>query len=205
MADINGVLFNAGISPTVKYTITYTKSRPSNSQMTYNFTISSALESSGSYIGTGYALLCTMTVNGVSSQVRIKASDGDNWSGTTPRVKTLSVTCSSTTGNATQGVRFKVVSDGRLVLTSGVIDNSSYTVLSSALLTTACVAPTTCTVNPTLSEGNVTLSWSGATSGVNNIIYSYEIQYSESSNNSTWGGWNALTVTAGDKMNKKGG
>ncbi|WP_246798201.1 hypothetical protein [Alkalibacter rhizosphaerae] len=60
--------------------------------------------------------------------------------------------------------------------------------------TTACSAPTSCSVNATLAEGNVTLSWSGAASGTNNTISSYEIQYSESSNNSTWGGWVALTT-----------
>jgi hypothetical protein len=194
MADINGVTLSAGSSPTVHYTITYTKSRPNNNQMTYNFKISAALSSSGSFIHNGYALLCTMTVNGSSSQVRIKAADGDNWDGTTPRIRYVSVTCASTTGNATQGVRFKVVSDGRLTLSSGVIDNSSYTVLSSALLTTACGAPTACTVNATLSEGNVTLSWSGASGGTNNAISSYEIQYSDSVDNSTWGAWTALTT-----------
>lgn len=164
--------------------------------MTYNFTISCALESSGSYIGTGYALLCTMTVNGSSGQVRIKSNDNDNWNGTAPRVKTVSVTCSSTTGNAAQGVRFQVVSDGRLTLTSGVIDNSGYTVTSSALITTACGAPSACSVSATLSEGNVTLSWSGASSGVNNSVTGYEIQYSESSNNSSWGSWTALTTVS---------
>ena len=101
MADINGVVLSAGSSPTVNYTITYTKSRPNNSQMTYNFTISAALGSSGAYIHNGYALLCTMTVNGSSSQVRIKTVDGDNWDGTTPRLRYVTVTCASTTGNAT--------------------------------------------------------------------------------------------------------
>ena len=194
MADINGVTLPAGSSPTVFYTITYTKNRPNNSQMTYSFTISAALSSAGAFIHSGYALLCTMTVNGASSQVRIKAEDGDNWDGTTPRVRYVSVTCPSTTGNTEQPVTFKVVSDGRLPLTSGVITNSSYTVLSSPLLTTACGAPTQCSVNPTLSEGSVTLSWSGASGGTNNAISSYEIQYSESSNNSTWGAWTALTT-----------
>lgn len=196
MADIYGVTLQAGSSPTVYYTITYSKSRPNNSQMTYNFTISAALGSSGSYIHSGYALLCTMTVNGSSAQVRIKAADGDDWDGTTPRLRYVSVTCASTTGNTAQGVRFQVVSDGRLPLSSGVIDNSSYTVLSSALLTTACGAPTSCSVSPILAEGIVTLSWSGASSGINNTISSYEIQYSDSTDNLTWGAWTALiTVT----------
>ena len=194
MADINGVSLQAGSGPTVHYTITYTKSRPNNSQMTYNFTISAALGSSGSYIHSGYALLCTMTVNGSSSQVRIKAADGDDWDGTTPRYRYVSVTCASTTGNTAQGVRFQVVSDGRLTLSSGVIDNSSYTVLSSALLTTVCSAPTSCSVSPILSEGGVTLSWSGASGGISNAISSYEIQYSDSTDNSTWGAWLPLAT-----------
>lgn len=194
MADIHGVTLQAGTNPSVFYTITYTKSRPNNSQMTYNFTISAALGSSGSFIHNGYALLCTMTVNGSSSQVRIKAVDGDNWDGTTPRLRYVSVTCPSTTGNTAQGVRFQVVSDGRLTLSSGVIDNSSYTVLSSPLLTTACGAPTSCSVSPILAEGGVTLSWSGASGGINNAISSYEIQYSDSSDNLTWGAWIALTT-----------
>jgi len=138
--------------------------------------------------------LLTMTVNGASSQVRIKAVDGDNWDGTTPRLRYISVTCPSTTGNTAQGVRFRVVSDGRLTLSSGVIDNTSYTVLSSPLLITACGAPTICAVSPTVGEGNVTLSWSGASGGTNNSITSYEIQYSDSSNNTTWGNWLSLTT-----------
>ena len=196
MADINGVTLQAGTAPTVIYTITYTKNRPNNNQMTYNFTISAALGSSGSFIHNGYALLCTMTVNGVSSQVRIKTVDGDNWDGTTPRLRYVSVTCPSTTGNTEQGVRFRVVSDGRLTLTSGVIDTSSYTVLSSPLLTTACGAPTSCSVSPVLAEGGVTLSWSGASSGISNTISSYEIQYSESTDNFTWGAWMPLTTVS---------
>jgi hypothetical protein len=196
VADINGVTLQAGTAPTVIYTITYTKSRPNNNQMTYNFTISAALGSSGSFIHNGYALLCTMTVNGVSSQVRIKTVDGDNWDGTTPRLRYVSVTCPSTTGNTEQGVRFRVVSDGRLTLTSGVIDTSSYTVLSSPLLTTACGAPTSCSVSPVLAEGGVTLSWSGASGGISNTISSYEIQYSESTDNFTWGAWMPLTTVS---------
>lgn len=202
MADINGIKFTVGSGPTVIYTITYTKSRPSNTQMKYNFSISCALGSSGSYIGSGYALLCTMTVNGASAQVRIKANDNDTWEGTIPRVKTVSVTCTSTTGNATQGVNFKVISDGRMALTSsGIINNSSYTVLSSPLLITACGAPTACSLNPTVSETTSVLSWSGAKAGTNNAISAYEIQYSESTNNSSWGNWITGTTVSSTATN----
>ncbi|MDV2887986.1 hypothetical protein RYX45_22725, partial [Alkalihalophilus pseudofirmus] len=54
--------------------------------------------------------------------------------------------------------------------------------------------PTSCTVSPTLAEGDVTLSWSGASGGINNTISSYEIQYSDSADNITWGAWTALTT-----------
>ena len=164
--------------------------------MRYDFSISCALGSSGSYIGSGYALLCTMTVNGSSGQVRIKANDDDYWSGTSPRVRTVSVTCGPTSANAAQGVRFQVVFDGRLALSSGPIDNSSYTVTSSPMLITASGAPSACAVSSNLAEGNVNLSWSGAASGNNNTISSYEIQYSDSSNNSSWGSWTALTTVS---------
>jgi hypothetical protein len=65
-----------------------------------------------------------------------------------------------------------------------------------ATRTTAASAPTACSVNQTVAENNVTLSWSGASGGVSNGITSYEIQYSDSTNNSTWGDWTDLsTVT----------
>ncbi len=198
MADINGVVLSAGSGPTVKYTITYSKSRPSNSQMTDSFTIAAAL---GSSVPTSTAATRFMHDyrQRLVGQVRIKAADDDNWDGTTPRYRYVTVTCSSTTGETAQGVRFRVVSDGRLTISSGVIDNSSYTVTSSALLTTACGAPSACSVSPTVAEGNATLSWSGSSGGTNNAITGFEIQYSDSSNNTDWGSWTALsTVSTSD-------
>jgi len=62
--------------------------------------------------------------------------------------------------------------------------------------TTEAGAPTACSLSQTLAEGNVTLSWSGAKAGTNNAISAYEIQYSDSTNNSTWGNWIALTVVS---------
>ena len=62
--------------------------------------------------------------------------------------------------------------------------------------TTATGAPTSCSLSSTLAEGNVTLSWSGARGGTNNAISAYEIQYSDSTNNSSWGSWTALTVVS---------
>ncbi|MDA8228445.1 MAG: hypothetical protein M0T74_12260 [Desulfitobacterium hafniense] len=78
----------------------------------------------------------------------------------------------------------------------GARDNLSQIVLTInwASRTTACSAPTSCSLNATLSEGNVTLSWIGASGGINNAISSYEIQYSDSTDNVTWGAWTALTT-----------
>lgn len=70
----------------------------------------------------------------------------------------------------------------------------TWTLDSIGAATTAAGAPTACSVNQTVAEGNVTLSWSGASGGTNNAISSYEIQYSDSSNNFTWGSWTALTT-----------
>lgn len=67
--------------------------------------------------------------------------------------------------------------------------------------TTDAGAPTSCSLNQTLAEGNVTLSWSGANAGTNNAISAYEIQYSDSTNNSTWGSWTALTVVSSTATN----
>ncbi len=63
-----------------------------------------------------------------------------------------------------------------------------------AIRTTAAGAPTSCSLSSTLAEGNVSLSWSGAKAGTNNAISFYEIQYSDSTDNSTWGSWTALTT-----------
>ncbi|MDF2645353.1 MAG: hypothetical protein K0Q73_1158 [Paenibacillus sp.] len=60
--------------------------------------------------------------------------------------------------------------------------------------TTTAGAPTSCSVSSSIAEGNVTLAWSGAKAGTNNAITSYEIQYSDSTDNSTWGSWTALTT-----------
>lgn len=62
-----------------------------------------------------------------------------------------------------------------------------------------CTPPTSLSVADTVAEGDTTLSWSGAASGANNAITGYEIQYSDSSNNTSWGSWTALsTVTSTD-------
>jgi hypothetical protein len=55
--------------------------------------------------------------------------------------------------------------------------------------TTPTGAPTSFTVEHTVSEGNTRVYWSGARQGVNNEIRFYEIQHSDSPDNTTWGTW----------------
>lgn len=189
MADINNKTIYA---ESVNYVITYTAVRPDNEHMTYNFTINTTLDSE-EFLVVGVGLLSTVTVNGSSSQVRIKESQY-SWSGGSTYTRTVSVTCASTEANTNQAVTFAVVSDGSISTTVGVVSNSVYTVKSAALLTTACEAPAVCAVDLVVAETSATLSWSEAAGGVNNGISSYQIQYSESSDNSTWGSWTALSV-----------
>jgi len=198
LSDINNVTLVVGNRiPVVSYRINYTKSRPNNSQMTYNFTITAWLGTADSFIRTGHALMCGITINGVQRTVRIKANSNDNWEGTAPRIRNVSITCPSTVGNVTQSVRFQVWSDGQAQIIAGTIDNSAHTVLSLPMLVTATTAPTSVSVSPTISEENAVLSWSGAAGGLNNSITGYDIDFSDSTNNSTWGAWQVLgTVTS---------
>lgn len=189
MADINGQKISAtSASPYVHYVITYTKSRPNNSQMRYVFTIKTNLNSSGSFLGTGHNLQCTMTVNGTSGSVELK-NKSESWRGSDVKsTKTLTITCSSTTGNATQGVTFKVDNPYG---TAGEVTNSSYTVTSSALTYTKCGAPTTFTVNKSQAApaSKVTLSWRGASAGTANAIQKYYIEYT-TNGGSSWAATN---------------
>ena len=112
--DINNrTLLAAAIVPQVRYRITYTRSRPNNSQMTYNFTIMAWLQESWNYIRNGHALMCGITIAGVQRTVRIKANTNDNWEGTAARFRHLSITVPSVVGNAQQFLRFQVWSDGQ--------------------------------------------------------------------------------------------
>jgi|GEM_PF-4146131 len=134
----------------------------------------------------------TYYING-AAQTAITSNLGWSWNGKgesdvfTQRTYTVSLGSST---SFTFGCRVEVTLSG--------LSNFNFTSTSHpagvVLPITACGAPTAVSVSATVSEGNVTLSWSGATSGNNNAISSFEIQYSESSNGSSWGGWTALTA-----------
>lgn len=188
MADINNQKISAtAYSPVVHYTFTYTKSRPSNSQMTYNFTIKTNLNSSGSFLGTGHTLDATITVNGTSKSFQIKSSS-ESWRGSDVKsTDTVSVTCSSTSGNATQTVTFKVTNSYG---TAGEVTNSSYTVTSSPLLYSKLSNPGNVRVSSTsvYVGDKITLSWTKSSNGTNNTLQKYYIEcYYD-------GAWHGATV-----------
>jgi hypothetical protein len=99
-------------------------------------------------------------------------------------------------GNASVGVEIITAIYASATQTS----SNTWTLDSISPATTACGAPTSLSVNSTLSEGNVTLSWSGATAGTANSISDYEVQYSESSDNSSWGSWYAYSTTSATSL-----
>ena len=196
-SSINKASISVSGSPDIKYYVTYTSSRSSNSSVTYNFTVKTYMVgSSSSWLGNGYKLTLYLTVNGVQKSVVLKEND-ESWSGgssdgTLKSTKTLSITCTSTKGNDNQTVTFQVENKGTLDGSAGEIKTTNYYVKSPALLYTACTAPTTFTASSNNFESSVTLTWSGATAGTGNSISSYYIQYAVSSDNSNWGSWTAL-------------
>ena len=134
-ADMDGqrVSYTAG-PPTIHYDLSYTKSRPNNSQMTYTFTVKTSLGYSDSWMGTGYVFTGTFTANGVSGSVTIR-SYNDSWSGVGPHsTKSVSITVPSTSGSASQNANFKVTVDNHNGGSYGAV-SKDFTVTSSPLYT----------------------------------------------------------------------
>lgn len=198
-SHINNVTIASSYSsPKIKYDVSYTATRISNSKVKYQFKIVPWLDgdTSATQFLTGLSLKCFITVNGIQGSVELKSTTESwiNYSADQKRTaKYITIECGSTTANANQTVTFQVTRpDGSG--NSGKVSTSDYYVTSPALLYTACTAPTTFTASSNNFESNVTLSWSGAKAGTNNSINSYLIRYRTSSNNSTWGAWADLTT-----------
>lgn len=206
MADINGKrITSTAATPNVYYDITYTKSRPNNSQMRYVFTIKTILENKYSWIGTGHNLTATITVNGSSGSAVIKTRD-ESWQeapeGTVRSTDTITITCGSTS-TAVQTVTFKVVNTYG---SAGVVTNSSYTVapIAPAPSYTKCGKPswktssgTTFYGNLSGGNGNVTVSWNAGSAGTNNSVTGYiiEAQYPNGDWYEKWNGGNVTSAT----------
>jgi hypothetical protein len=55
--------------------------------------------------------------------------------------------------------------------------------------TTDCVAPSAISLSALVASKKPLMSWGGAYPGIGNAITAYQIEYSESADNSTWGDW----------------
>jgi hypothetical protein len=111
------------------------------------------------------------------------------WSGST----TVTAACAAAIGSGA-AVQLKCT---RTSGNTTIPANSTYAfTVTYTVATTACGAPTTTTLSTSVAEADPSLSWSGASSGVNNTITGYEIQYCDSSNGSSWGSWNALSTVS---------
>lgn len=178
-------------TPTIKYDITYTAKRNSNSQVTYTFKVTPWMDgnTSETWFGTGYGLKGSITVNGVTATQTLKETS-ENWRNTTADMKrttkTFTITCASTSANTQQTVTFKVWQSGTLIGTSGNVNTSDYYVLSPELLPTACTAPTSVTASPDNFDSSATIKWSGAKGGIHNPITAYCIGYYLSADNQNW-------------------
>lgn len=198
MADINNRTLYTSTTPRINYLITYKSARPSNTQMTYDFTITCSVgkdsfNSTGHYFGKGYAIFGYITVNGTKKGVRLKASS-DIWQGSTKWKKTLSVTCTSKS-TANLGVLFQTVADGITDTDKcGILKNDSYTVAALPLLYTNTTAPTVFTASPNPFQNSISLSWDGAKGGTSNSISAYEIQYRQGPIGGAMSGWAAEIV-----------
>lgn len=125
------------------------------------------------------------------------STDNKTW-GSWAGLKTVEST--ATSGNVTidlsskvdrgKYVKFQIRTQGSAGSTYYPTDYKELKTGIQRIAYTACTPPTTLDVSPSTFENSVTLVWSGATSGTNNSISSYKIQYRTSSDNKTWGSWN---------------
>lgn len=138
------------------------------------------------------------TINSIAGYIIQRKLNSGSWSDwqsvtTTGTSGNYTVTAHPTYGNFYE---YKIVTVG----SAGVSYYSAASV-SKRVTThtpTACGAPSVATLSGSIAESAPTLTYSGASGGTINGITGYEIQYSESTNNSIWGNWTALkTVTNG--------
>lgn len=131
------------------------------------------------------------TLNSIAGYIIQRSTNGgaydEDWA--TDTASPLSVTAHATWGST---YTYRIVTHGQYIDSAP----STATVTLTTRTPTACGAPTSATVSPSLAESSPTLSYSGAAPGTLNAISAYEIEYADSTNNSTWGSWTALDVVS---------
>lgn len=176
MADINNQVFTVSGSPTINYNVAYSIGGDGG----YCFTITSYMNSSGSYFGTGYSLTASLTIGGNTQTIILKTTS-DSWSGTTQHTATGTLYPGYST--AARTITFSVSGSGY----AGVLAaNSNYTVAANQTITQVS-APTAMSFSPTANfTNNLTVSWGGAAAGTSNPITGYYLVPQFSTDNSTW-------------------
>lgn len=73
-------------------------------------------------------------------------------------------------------------------------------IIDYELTTTPCTAPTWVSLDKALTENTATLSWGGASGGTGNAISGYGVQYRDSADGSSWGGWYDYNTATGNSL-----
>lgn len=68
---------------------------------------------------------------------------------------------------------------------------------------TICTPPTSFVISENNFDTSINISWNGASGGTNNGLNGYEIQYSTSTNNSSWSNWNSFKNISTTKTSYK--
>ena len=184
-ADMNGqtVTYSGG-APAADYYLTYTASRPNNSQMTYNFTVRTKLRNG--WVLTGWKLTAVITVNGVSGSAVVRERNAQWGSTNVPDPNYhycyITVTCPSTAGNADQSASFRVDRASDNASNWGVINSTGFTVRSAGLNPTAPGKPLGASISSStvLPGQKATLAWDAGSAGTNNPIKHYDVYYRDS-------------------------
>lgn len=149
-----------------------------------NVTVSETLILSGTNVTVSWPGASDPDGNFAHYRVERTQNNGTTWQAVT----TTTDTSAKQAVNVPAGskVQYRVRSEDTLGAVSGFVYCNAISVISP------CSAPSSVGVTPSVFETGITLSWSGATGGSFNTITGVQIEYSTSSNGTTWGGWTLL-------------
>lgn len=175
---------------------TQTPSFPSNTKVTsVDFYIAKGLKS-----GSGNLRSCELGVefycNDSWCQVwsGSKTLSGDGGDGTVPSF-TISIPSEYQRDFAVYGIdEVRITQEGSYSL-KGMSTAHGTATFTYGTYYSRCERPSTVTVSASSTmNSTVSLSWAGAKAGVNNAISGYMVEYADSADNASWGGWTYLNT-----------
>lgn len=172
-------------SVTVDYTVITDPTAPTS------VSLANEMAAPGAAVNLSWSGQSAGEANPITGYIISRSEDGgaynDSWA--TDSASPLSVAAHASYGHY---YRYRVITVGQYSNSPASTDTATLTTYTP----TDCGAPTSATFSVSVSENAPTLTYSGASAGTINSITGYEIEYAESSNNSSWGAWTALkTVT----------